>query len=262
MFASIHPLVLLMTLIGAITDLAVLIIGCIIVSGKIKSVKILGIGYIVSGALGLFSQFLSLARYIVSYPNYYSSISQLITVAGVVATLFGTLCICLFIHKNYGYKWIYFPLFAQPVVSAVARVVSGAVFSRIGGVMMVVVGMGLSTSVTSLVTGSVTAIILIVVFYKNRKAEKIIPHFWVIKLIAYCWSLILTIGTIIFYTVCICGGANAEKIYFDLSANFTLSQYIFTMINSFVRLVLPIYILVMAKKAERKPEETSAYIEE
>ena len=131
-----------------------------------------------------------------------------------------------------------------------------------GGEMMLIAGVGLSTNVTTLVTETVTAIILITVFYKNRKNEKIIPHTWIIRLIAYLWSLIMIIASVVFYVICLSSGSNAERLYIELSNKFSLFQCIYTIINSFVGLVLPIYILVMAKRAERKLEETAAYIED
>ena len=262
MFMRIHPLILLMTFVGIAVDIAVAIIGFVIALGKTKSVKILGIGYIVTGIIGIVIQGASLASYMVGTADVVAKINTISSLVGTVSSLFGLLCVCLFVHKNYGCYWIYFPLFAQPVVSAIARVVFASVFSRIGGEMMLIAGVGLSTNVTTLVTETVTAIILIAVFYKNRKNEKTIPHTWIIRLIAYLWSLIMIIASVVFYVICLNGGANAESIYIELSNKFAIFQIVYTIINSFVGLVLPIYILVMAKRAERKLEETAAYIED
>ena len=65
MILGIHPLILLITLVGFAAEIAAVIIGFIIVSGKIKSVKILGIGYIVTGIIGIVTQAVFLARNIV-----------------------------------------------------------------------------------------------------------------------------------------------------------------------------------------------------
>ena len=262
MILGIHPLILLITLVGFAAEITVVIIGFIIVSGKIKSVKILGIGYIVTGIIGIVTQASFLARNIVRTSDIIRILINVDTAAAVVSSLFGLLCVCLFVHKNYGCKWIYFPLFAQPIVSAFSRVVSGFVLSRIGGEGVLIAGTGFSTNVTSLVTGTVTAIILIVVFYRNRKNEKIIPHAWIIRLITYCWSLVMIIASIGFYAFCLSGGSGAESIYFEHIENFSIFQTIYTLFGSFVGIVMPVYILVMAKRAERKLEETSAYIED
>ena len=262
MFIGIHPLILLLVFIYAAVNIALLIIGCIIASGKTKSVKILGIGYIVAGIIEIVLAAALLVRYTIRNTEIIVMTSNVSPVLSTVSSLFGLICVCIFVHKNYGCKWIYFPLLAQPVVSAIASVTFASVFSRIGGEMMLIAGMGLSTNVTALVTGAVTAIILIVVFYKNRKAEKIIPHTWLIKLIIYCWSMVLIVASIVFYAICLSGGSDAERLYIELLNNFSIFRSIYTIINSFVGLVLPIYVLVMAKRAERKLEETAVYIEE
>ena len=262
MLFGMHPLVFLTVLIGFATDLAVAVIGFIIVSGKTKSVKILGLSFGVNGIIGIIQQACFVVRYLNPTPETVGKISSASNVVAAVSTLFSILCICLFIHKNYGCKWIYFPLFAQPVVNAVSRIAFMAVLSRIGGEMMLIAGTGLSTGVTSLVTGTVTSIILIVVFYKNRKNEKIIPHMWIIRLITYCWGLIFTIVSIVFYAACLRGGSDAERIYIEQLNNFTKFQTVYTILDAFVGIVMPIYILVMAKMAEREQKETAAYIEE
>ena len=261
MFSGFNLLILLFILFGIIIELASLIIGCIIVSGKIRSVKILGVGFIVSGIFGSFSQAAFLARFIVRTPDAITFLNNAELVMSVIASLFGTLCICLFVHKNYGCKWIYFPLFAQPVVSAFSRVVSAAVLSRAGSEMLVA-GTGLSTSVTGLVTGSVSAVILIIVFFKNRKVEKIIPHAWIFRLVSYLWGIVLTIAGIAFYAYCLSGGSDSEMIYFNLLERFTLFQFTHSVISYIVSLAMPVYILVMAKRAERKLKETAPYIED
>ena len=262
MHLGIHPLVLLVAVIGISAALASGIIGVFIVSGKIKSVKILGIGYIVLSVLELFSEAAFLSRFIIRTTEMGAAANNINTVLSFATSIVGTLIICLFVHKNYGCKWIYFPLFAQPVVSAISPVVFGIVISRISNQMTFIAGTGLSTNITSLVTGSVSAIILIIVLYKNRKVEKIIPHAWIIRLITYLWGLVMTIAGIVFYASCLSGGADSEQIYVNMLTEFSTFQYIHTAISRIVTLALPIYILVMVKRAEKKLEETSAYIEE
>lgn len=262
MFFGMHPMIFLMVLVGFAADLTAAVIGFIIVSGKTKSVKILGLSFGVNGIIGIIHQVCLVARYLNPTPEMVVKTSSASNVVSAVSTLFGILCICLFIHKNYGCKWIYFPLFAQPVVNVVSRMAFLAVLSRIGGEITLIAGSGLSSGVTSLVTGTVTSIILIVVFYKNRQNEKVIPHMWIIRLIIYCWGLILTIAGIGFYAYCLSRGSNAERLYVELSSKFSEFQTIYTILDSFVYVVMPIYILVMAKKAERNLEETAAYIEE
>ncbi len=253
---------LLLMLMAVLIDIAALVIGILITTSKIKSTKILGIGYIISAALGFISDSLFILRSTLKSPELVASMSPINTVLSFMATVAGLLCICLFIHRNYGYKWIYFPLLAQPVVSIISTLAFRFVLIRIAGSTQYIAGTGLSNAFTSLILGSVEALILILVFYKNRKAEKIIPHAWIIRIVSFCCSLILNVSSVIFYGKYFFSGAGGDNLYFALISKFTMFQYCFLIFLSLVGLVMPVYILVMAKKAEKQPEETAAYIED
>ena len=96
-------MILLISLVGFAAEITAVIIGFIIVSGKIKSVKILGIGYIVTGIIGIVTQASFLARNIVRTSDIIRILINVDTAAAVVSSLFGLLCVCLFVHKNYGF---------------------------------------------------------------------------------------------------------------------------------------------------------------
>lgn len=262
MFTNIHPLILVSMFFSVLVGIALLIIGMLITTSKTKSTKILGIGFIVDAILSFLANVLNLIRYTTGNPDLITALAQAINVLSITSMLAGALIICLFIHKNYGCKWIYFPIFAQPVVNGIANVAFRYVFSRMGDSRQYITGTGLSTAMSSLVVGSVEALILIIVFYKNRKNEKIIPHAWIIRLISFCCYLILPISSIIFYGTCFSAGLRGEDIYFELSERFYIFQYGMNFFNSLVGMVMPVYILVMAKRAERTLEETAPYIED
>lgn len=262
MVNDIHPLILLLLLMDILFGIAALVIGILIATSKIKSTRILGIKYIISAIFSFIANAIQITRFTAKTPELIASLSQVNNVISFMAAVAGLLCICLFIHKNYGCKWIYFPLLAQPLVSVISTVAFRFVLSRIGDSKQYIAGTGLSTALTSLILGTVEALILILVFYKNRKAEKVIPHAWIIKLIYFCCYLISPISGLIFYGRCFVAGAKGEDLYFSLISKFTMYQYYFTIFLALVGLVMPIYILVMTKKAERNLEETAAYIEE
>ena len=262
MFSNINPLVLVPLFVGVMIQIALLIIGMFIITGKINSTKILGIGFVISAILGFIFNVLNLIRNTAGSPELISTLSQITNVVSVIATLAGSICICIFIHKNYGCKWIYFPILAQPIVNAISTVAFIYVFSRMGDAIHYVIGTGLSSGLTALVIGAVEAVILIIVFYKNRNIEKIIPHAWIIRLVSFCFYLILPVSSVVFYTICLSAGAGGADLYFDMSERFLIFQYVYSFFNSLVSLALPVYILVMTKKAEKKLEETSAYIED
>ena len=262
MFSNVHPLILVLMFFSLLLDIALLIIGMFITTSKTKPTKILGIMYMIDGVLGFVSGVISLIRMRGYTSALIASLTWVNNVISVVTSIAVILCICLYVHKNYGCKWIYFPLFAQPVVNLISNIVFRAVLSRIGDTAQYVVSSGLATSLTSLVTSSVGAIILILVFYKNRNNEKIIPHTWAIRLAAFCVSLVSPIVCIIYYAVCLSSELKGVGIYFTSSYKLTVFQYIFSFIFSLVCFILPVYILVMAKRAEGKQEETAADIED
>ena len=262
MFSNIHPLILVPLFLSVLIQIALLIIGMFITTGKIKSTKILGIMYLVDAILGFITNVVSFIRYSFVTPELLALLTKANSVLSVVITLAGFLFICLYVHKNYGCKWIYFPIFAQPVVNVIATIAFRAVFNRMGNTAQYIIISGLSTSLSSLVTGSVGAIILIHVFHKNRNNEQIIPHMWAIRLATFCASLISPIVSIIYYGVCYGSEVRGTSIYFFTSYKLTFFQFVFAAIYSLVCMIMPIYILVMVKRAEKKLEETSPYIED
>ena len=257
-----NSLYYLLVILKVLGDFAFLIIGIFITTSKIKQTRILGIGYIIDAILGFISNVITMIRLRGYTSALIVALGRVNSVVSVAATLAGILFICLYVHKNYKCKWIYFPLFAQPVVNTISSIAFRAVLSRIGDTAQYIVSQGLATNLTSLVTGSVGAIILILVFYKNRNIEKIIPHTWAIKLAAYCVSLVTPIVSIIFYVVSLSAELRGAGTYFYTSYKLTVFQNVFLFIYSLVCLILPIYILVMVKRAEKKLEETSPYIED
>ena len=252
MFSSINPLLLAMLLVGTASDIAVIIIGTIIIIGKIKPVKVLGIGFVVSSVFGLVSHLSTIGFYLNPDPALTTALSWESSIVGFVASLAATLSVCLYIHKNYGCTWVYFPVLAQPIVSTIATLGFEYVLRNVGSTMQYVFSTGLSTNATSLITGSIEAVILIVLFYKNTDKEKIIPHAWIIRLIEYVRFLIIPIASIIFYLVCLNselqGGDHGFYLYHDNYGNLVLLMYIVTLLGSLFALLMPVYILVRIKR--------------
>ena len=253
MFSNINPLLLVMLIVGTASDIAVMIIGTLIIIGKVRQVKVLGIGFVVSSVFALISHLCTMAFYLSSEPVS-TALSWESSAAGIVASVAGSICVCLYIHKNYGCKWVYFPVLAQPIVSTIARLAFEYVLRDVSSTMQYVFSMGLSSNATSLVTGSVEAVILIVLFYKNSDKEKLIPHAWIIRLVEYCLFLIIPIASIIFYSVCLKGelqgGDTGFHMYHDSYGNLVLLMYIITMLGSLLAFLMPVYILVRIKRSE------------
>ena len=261
MFSNSNQLIMFSTFFNVLFAVASVVIGALITTGKVKTVKVLGIGYILAGILGFASSVISFLRYSVKKPELVVSLTQAGTYLSLIVTFITVLCICLFIHKNYGYAWIYFPVFAMPVIRGIASVISTKIFS-IMGTMDYLFCVNLTNNITSLITGTVESVLLIIVFYKNRKKEKVIPHVWIIRLATFCLNMALPVTSIIFYAACLNSTMNGADLYHDWAYKFTLTQYYISIVNSLAGFALPIYILVMTKKAEKKLEETPVVIEE
>ena len=68
MFSNINPLLLVILIVGTASDIAVMIIGTFIIIGKVRQVKVLGIGFVVSSVFALISHLCTMAFYLSSEP--------------------------------------------------------------------------------------------------------------------------------------------------------------------------------------------------
>ena len=94
-----------------------LVLGIMVAAGRVKSVKVLGIGFIMESISSLLSGAASLCALLVS-AKVYSSYSVGITYISALCTIAGLVCMCIFLHKNYGrnLRWTRFEP-SMPILS-------------------------------------------------------------------------------------------------------------------------------------------------
>ena len=236
---------------SVVAGLALLVIGIMVVAGKVKSTRIFGVSFIFSGiALAVTFVFNFLLRYInqemLVRMSYVTSITSLVSKFAVA------LCICIFFHKNYGKKYIYIPIMLITVAAPVANLIvtRGLLNSGMGlvssyWVMLVQV-------VNEFVVGAAISVITISVFYKFRNVEKIIPKAWIAYTIKFIAGVFFSGFSIITYSMMVAtnGMRQAEMTGFAgfWMANYeTLNIYV-DILSALAALVVPLYIVVMVYK--------------
>lgn len=235
---------------------AMIIVSILIIANKTASTKILGIGYLVAGLIGLADQSFNL---LMRYGNMDTVVrfSVAIGVANLISILVRNLTVSIFLHKNYGKKLIYIPLMLLPVVSRVADYLvrllinaSPAKGSEMGYWML------LTSVIDELVTGTATSVIIIVILYMNSKKEQVIPKAWIFRTVTLLWSITLAGFNIIYYSTMLAKSASDDRVVRNIisgmAVNSDQAQLLVEITGALVMLVIPVYVLLMANKASKK----------
>ena len=241
---------------------ALLVMGVLITVNKEKQTKILGIEFILSGAASAISGLFTTFRYLMG-AAIYAKLSiglNLVSMLVNIATMF---CICWYIHKTYGKKYIYIPIFAIMAVNRIASTVVSVCLNKTGNGMLTAYWISLTTSINGFVSGTAIAVILILAFYQNRDKEKIIPDTWKIRIAVYAVSLLKT-GYYVFAYVLMLKVVKDHS--FDpgglinfLYGNGEAIVMLIDLIAAFAALIFPVYVFIRLKKAKAQktaePEE-------
>ena len=241
---------------------ALLVMGVLITVNKEKQTKILGIGSIISGVASVISSLFTTFRAMMSV-RVFAKLSvgtNLVSMLVNIATMF---CICWYIHKTYGKKYIYIPIFAIMAVNRIASTVVSVCLNKTGNGMLTAYWISLTTSINGFVSGTAIAVILILAFYQNRDKEKIIPDAWKIRIAVYAVSLLKT-GYYVFAYVLMLKVVKDHS--FDpgglinfLYGNGEAIVMLIDLIAAFAALIFPVYVFIRLKKAKAQktaePEE-------
>jgi len=235
-------LVMFMPIAGA---LGLLVTGIMVTACKEKTVKFLGICFILESVSSMIngSKILILRSVMnaKTFANYSVSSSYISAVCGLAALV----CICVFIHKNYGKKLIYIPVLSVQVGGwLVSRVVVLLLNKTLGG-QNIAAWISMTNLINSFVISAAVSIIIIVVFFKNRKNEKVIPQAWLCKIIALACSLFGLLFNCLYYMSMIM----KMRVRYDLYISLIVSAF------SLSCLILPVYTTVMAYKKKKEPEQ-------
>lgn len=221
--------------------LAIAVFGFIILFSKTKSTRILGLSFVLTSFANLLEcGSIFVARF--AGANAFAGFASASSIIQMVITIAAPLCMCIFIHRNYGKKLIYIPLLILPVLNIVARIIINEAFNNLG-MSGKDLAMWLSTVnvINSFVIGAAVAIILIIVFYKNRKTEKIIPLAWIFEIINLAGNALFSIFLCFSYQTMYQGG----KIASNFSDSAGMTAYF---LQAVVSIAFPVYVMVMSVK--------------
>ena len=235
-----------------------LVFGIMVTASKIKQTKILGISLILSAlgsaVAGVYNLFMVLAGSMV--------VARLATVQSAFALIVAyacSVCTCIYIHRNYQKKYIYFPLLLIPLASSISNAVIVGVINRMNSEnsagSLVVQRIGMAQNINSLIFNVAVSLIVIIVFYKHRDIERYIPHYYIISTIALVWRCIGFSLYIIYYAILASSAAKNGFAAYSSADPVQVLLIVQTIIGSLISLIFPIYLFVRVLRASREPEE-------
>ncbi|MBO7426283.1 MAG: hypothetical protein J6U23_11455 [Clostridiales bacterium] len=220
--------------------LAIAVFGFIILFSKTKSTRILGLSFVLTSFASLLECASTLiARF--SGADAYFNFVLANNIIQMVITIATPLCMCIFIHRNYGKKLIYIPLLILPVLNIVARIAINVAFNSLGmSGQDMLMWSNTVNAIDSFVIGAAVTVILIIIFYKNRKTEKIIPLAWIFEIVNLVWSAVFSFCLCISYQTMYQG-----KTASDFSNSIGITALF---LQAVISMVFPVYVMIMAVK--------------
>ena len=141
--------------------------GIVVIISKVRQTKILGLSLILSSLAGIITCVYRLDS-LSSNSGMIAGLRMLNTYANAVLSLAVSFCICFYIHKTYNKKSVYIPVFL--IKTVIAFLINRGADNGASRVLIPLI-----QSIISLPVFIVVSVILLMVFYKNRDIEKIIP---------------------------------------------------------------------------------------
>ena len=232
---------------------ALLVMGILVTVNKEKQTKILGIGFIISGVASVLSSLFTTFRYLMG-AIIYSKLSIGLNLVSMVVSIATMFCICWYIHKTYGKKYIYIPVFAIMAVNRIASTAVAFCLNKTGNGMVMAYWISLVNNINGFITETAIAVILFLAFYQNRDKEKIIPDTWKIRIALFAINLPRAGYYIFAYTVMLKvvkdhtfdPGGLTGFLYGKADAIMMLIELILALAD----LIFPVYVFVRLKKAE------------
>ena len=234
----------------SLAAIVLFVMGIMIAVNKTKPTRVLGIGYIItsisSGAVFLYNLLL-----IIYDTEKVVVFGDAVMIGTLICIMAGLLCICIYIHKNYGKKYVYIPILLLPLTGMIVSAVVALLLNKAGlrgfEYSMVI---SLVNDVNNVVTIAAAAVIIIIVLYKNREKEKIIPKAWCAKTITVIWSVIeIVVISATYLSVIKSAGTDGLKAYSD---NTFMTLTMVQSFDSLVALVVPVYVLSKVNKASNQ----------
>lgn len=236
---------------------AILVFGVLVFVNKIKQTRILGASFVILGLQSMLNGLVNAAQPFFGNA-FYAKASMVNNIFGMLANIAIMFCICFYIHKNYGKKLIYVPVFAITAVDRIAStVVSVLLNSSVKGALSAY-WINLVINVNSFISGTAIAVIILLVFYQNREKEKIIPHTWKIRIILYAYFVLQMLYIICAYLIMI---KVAKDHSYDPGGiigmlfgggNSYIILMLFDILGISVNLIFPVYVFVSLLRAKKE----------
>ena len=245
-----------------ITTVAALIIGIVVTVIKVKQTKILGLSVIFTALSGFVSAGYTL------YAMYFGSVAiarlaNAQTILVFVFSLASSFCMCFYMLRVYKKKYIYIPILLLPFVGRIINVVNASLITRLssggydGGIVMAY-RISLAQNLNNLIISTAVSLIVIIVFYKHRKIEKVVPHTHVVCIITLVWNFIQQ-GYLVFYYLMMSidpmSGYTSSALSDFLLYRSGYFVMFFTVFGALAGLIFPVYLLISVIKASRKGDE-------
>lgn len=241
--------------------IAGVVIGILIAVCKTRSTRPWGIATMLSAIITIMG-FISGSLINVLSAREMSGFQYSRTIITFALSLATTYFICRFIHKNYGKKFIYIPMFLLPVLTLGLTFLSNRIFnshktwgSDIGYLL------NLGNLAVSLISTTISNLIIIIVLFKFRKKEKVVPYLWLLRIFFYiftCFSYAFTSTALVIDMV------NSDVPKRDLSpfASFWMDNYstmnmFLGIISALISLIIPLYVLINARSCAKKQQMTA-----
>ena len=245
---------------------AMFVFGVLVLVNKIKQTRILGASFVILGVQSMLNGFINAAQPFFG-AAFYTKASVFNNFFGMAANIAIMFCICFYIHRNYGKKLIYIPIFAIMIVNRIAStVVSVLLNSSVKGALAAY-WINLVNTVNSFISGTAIAAVIFLAFYQNREKEKIIPHTWKIRIILYAFFVLQMIYTICAYILLVKVAKNQSYdpgviIGFLFSGGNAYNIIsLLDILGVSVNLIFPIYVFIRLKKVQSQKTEEPAEIE-
>lgn len=225
--------------------IAMAVIAIMIIAKPVKTTKILGVGFLLTAVNSLLGSFFNFSLRYLSIERV-SEFSVAHSTTGMAFSFLSLVCICVFIHKNYGIKLIYLPLLLIRVAGTVIDRVVVVLLSRsLGAGGDTGLWISLVTVIDGFVISTAISIIIIIVFWKNKETEKVIPKAYLIRTIVLLCSVIST-G--------IMASIYLQRL-FDTAASLNTGETLYMIdgiASAGVSLIFPVYVLIMVFSASQK----------
>ena len=238
--------------------IALLCLGLLILFNRVKSTRILGAGYIITAFsmaavfMYNFALFKFGAEEVVQY-------GDPVMIGTVICAFLSSLCVCIFIHKNYGKKFIYVPILLLPLAAVAVSTLLSLLLNillhktSLNGFEYAML-VSLVSDVSNFASIMIAAIIITVVLRRNREKEQVIPKAWKAKTVTVIWNAIAILAIIVTYLSVIAAARSGSNTI--NSDNPVVVLTFIQAVDSLVSLVVPIYVLVRVKKVSRERNNT------